>query len=53
MAALPTKEYKKTQPPQEERSHYEYTEQQLRAIEEAIRQLVAAVQQLQAHVSGL
>lgn len=47
MTALATKEYKKTQPPQDERSHYEYVEQQLRAIETAISELVAAVKQLQ------
>lgn len=47
MTALATKEYKKTQPPQDQQSQYEYLEQQLRSIESAIRDLVAAVKQLQ------
>ena len=47
MTALATKDYKKTQPPQDPKSQQEYLEQQLRAIEASIRDLVAAVKQLQ------
>lgn len=47
MTALATKEYNKTQPPQDPQSQQEYLEQQLRAIESAIRDLVAAIKQLQ------
>ena len=47
MTAIATKEYTKTQPPQDQKSHDEYVEQQLRAIEDCVRQLVAAVKQLQ------
>lgn len=47
MAAKATRYYNKTSPPQDPASHYEYLEQQLRSIEAAIRDLKAAIEQLQ------
>lgn len=41
MTTATSQEYRKTQPPGEGVSHYEYLEQNLRAVENAIRLLVA------------